>query len=87
MMDEGRQVLAADGVEELAVPFIEPHLSEHVGNRDDDRGNEDRHHASPALRAPQHPREQAQVARKIEILLRARPRLRPRRRAWLLRPG
>ena len=33
-MDEGRQVPAAHGVEELAVPLIEPHLPEHVGDGD-----------------------------------------------------
>jgi len=67
-MHEGRQVLAAHGVEKLAVPLIKPHLSEHVGNSDHDRGNEDRQHKSPTLRPPQHTREQAQVARKIEVL-------------------
>ena len=68
MMDEPRQILAAHGVEELAVPLIEPHLAEHVANGDGDCDGEDRHHASPAFGPPQHTREQAQVAGKIEIL-------------------
>ena len=68
IMDKARQVLAAHGVEELAVPLVKPHLPEHVGNGDGDRGNEDRHHAPPAFGPPQHTREQGQVAGKIEIL-------------------
>ena len=68
MMDEIRQVLAAHGVEKLAVPLIQFHLSEHVGDGDGNRDDEDRRHAPPAFRAPQHAREQGQVAGKIEIL-------------------
>src|SRR5450631_359040 len=67
-MDKARQILAADGVEESAVPIIELHLSEHVGSGDGGRGKEDRHHPSAALGPPQHTREQGQVAGKIEIL-------------------
>src|SRR5665647_3548548 len=58
-VDEGRQVLAADGIEELAVPFVEPHLCEHVGNGHEDRRHEDRQYQLAALRPPQHAREQA----------------------------
>ena len=35
-MDEGRQFLAAHGIEELAVPLIKPHLCEHIGDGDSD---------------------------------------------------
>ena len=32
MMDETRQVFAAHGVEEPAIPLIKSHLSEHIAN-------------------------------------------------------
>ena len=47
-VEKFRQLLAAQGVEELAVPFIQPHLPGHVADGDGDRGNEDRHHAPTA---------------------------------------
>lgn len=59
--DEARQVLAADGVEEPAVPIIELDLSKHIGNGDDGRGNENRDHPSAAFGLPKHAREQAQI--------------------------
>jgi hypothetical protein len=68
IMDKARQVLAAHGIEESAVPVVEFHLSKHVGNGDGGRGNEDRHHPPPAFRPLQYTREQGQVAGKIEIL-------------------
>ncbi len=68
IVNEARQVLAADGVEEPAVPIVELDLSKHVGNGDDGRSNEDRHHPSPAFSLPKHAREQAQVPGKIEIV-------------------
>ena len=67
-MDKARQILAAHGVEESAVPIIELHLSEHVGSGDGGRDKEDRHHPSAAFGPSQYMREQGQVAGKIEIL-------------------
>lgn len=65
--EKARQLLVSQGVEELAVPVIEPYLPDHVAYGDNDRADEDRHHAPPARRTTQNASEQGEVAGKMEI--------------------
>jgi len=67
-MDEARQVLAATASKNRPFQSLSFDLSKHIGNSDHSRGNEDRHHPSPAFGLPKHAREQGQVSGKIEIL-------------------